>query len=143
MQQLIVTIVLLFSISVVAQTTSENKLNGQTIKVSVNNALSDKGIIHFAVHSKETFMKAEAVYRKSSKIKNGEAIVSFEDVPKGEYAVICFHDENENGQMDFELNGMPKENYGTSNNPMSFGPPQFEPSKFEVKNEDLSLEIKF
>lgn len=144
MQHSILIIALIISSVVFAQTSVEPKLTeGQTIKVSVTNALSDQGIIHFAFHTKETFLKAKALYAKSSKIENGKATVQFENIPEGEYAIVCFHDENENNQMDFELNGMPKESYGTSNNPMSFGPPQFSPSKFEVTDENLSLEIKF
>jgi uncharacterized protein (DUF2141 family) len=45
--------------------------------------------------------------------------------------------------MDFDENGMPKESYGLSNNMMTFGPPEFASSKFEVTKEDLNLEIKF
>ncbi|SDX32209.1 hypothetical protein SAMN05444411_104206 [Lutibacter oricola] len=144
MQKIILTITLFFTLLVMGQVPSNSKLvEGQTIKVTVTNALSDKGTINFGLHSNKTFMKAEAIKAKSSKVVNGISTVIFENVPAGEYAIICFHDENENGRMDFEVNGMPKENYGTSNNPMSFGPPQFEPSKFEVKNEELFLEIKF
>ncbi len=145
MQQFMLTIALMFATTILAQTTvkSNPEDKGQTIKVSVLNALSDNGTIHFAFHSKETFMKSAAVYSKSSKVEKGVVIVAFENVSEGEYAIICFHDENENGQMDFEFNGMPKESYGTSNNPLIFGPPQFESSKFKVKNENLNLEIKF
>ena len=64
-------------------------------------------------------------------------------VPKGEYAIICYHDENENRRMDFHENGIPKESYGTSNDVINFGPPQFDTSKFEVTEEDLNLGIKF
>ncbi|MDV7187398.1 DUF2141 domain-containing protein [Lutibacter sp. TH_r2] len=144
MQHSILIIALLISSVLFAQTSKETELEeGQTIEVSVTNALSDKGIIYFSLHTKETFRKAKAMYSESSKIENGKAEVTFKNVPEGEYAIICFHDENENNKMDFELNGMPKESYGTSNNPMSYGPPQFEPSKFEVTNKNLSLEIKF
>ena len=143
MQKIILTLALTFSLAVVGQSASENELKGKTIKVTVNNALSDKGIINFGLHSNETFMKAPGIDSQASKIENGVATVTFKNVPEGNYAVICFHDENENGMMDFETNGMPKESYGSSNNPFLCGPPDFELSKFEVKNEDLSLEIKF
>lgn len=132
----------MFSLTVAGQAASENNLNEQLVKVVVKNALSDEGKISFAFFNKEGFRKTP-IQAISSEIKNGYAEVTFKNIPEGEYAIICYHDENENGKMDFETNGMPKEDYGTSNNPMSFGPPQFDPSKFEVKNEALSLEIKF
>lgn len=49
---------------------------------------------------------------------------------------------SDNGKMDFSLNGRPLEDYGTSNNVMTLGPPSFEDSKFEVMDKDLTFEIK-
>ena len=143
MQQIIIIIALLFSSVILAQTQENTtKLNGNTVTVKVTNALSDEGTISFALFNKEGF-RVKPLQAKSSNIENGFATVKFMDIPKGEYAVICFHDENENKQMDFHENGMPKESYGTSNNPFLMGPPQFENSKFMVLKEDLKLEIKF
>ena len=45
--------------------------------------------------------------------------------------------------MDFENNGMPLEDYGATNNVMNYGPPRFEDAKFELKDKDLTFEIKF
>jgi uncharacterized protein (DUF2141 family) len=54
---------------------------------------------------------------------------------------MVLHDKNGNNQMDFESNGMPKEAYGMSNNPMSYGPPQFSDAAIEVK-EDQKIVIR-
>ena len=43
-------------------------------------------------------------FSKNAKIENGKSVVTFTDVPKGEYAVICFHDKNDNDKMDFDSN---------------------------------------
>lgn len=143
MQHLFLTIVLIFSVIFIsnAQETTEN-IQGNNIIVTVPNALNNKGKISFALFTQENFRK-QPLYAKSSSIENGKSIVTFEKVPNGTYAIICFHDENNNDQMDFEENGMPKESYGTSNNPMNFGPPQFDSSKFQIADKDISLEIKF
>jgi len=45
--------------------------------------------------------------------------------------------------MDFEDNGMPKESYGMSNNPIGFGPPQYATAKFNFENEAIEMNIKF
>ena len=47
------------------------------------------------------------------------------------------------GKMDFRDNGMPMEDYGVSNNVMSFAPPSYQDAKFDLGDKDLSLEIKF
>jgi len=143
MQHLLIVLTLLFSSMIMAQTKgAKNNGNNQTIKVSVVNALSDKGTVKFAFYNEEGFMQ-KPLFTESATVKNGISTVTFENISNGEYAVICFHDENSNHQMDFQENGMPKENYGTSNNALNFGPPQFDNSKFEVKNEAITLEIKF
>ena len=143
MQHLILTFALLFSALIFGQETEKMNINNsKNITASVVNVLSNEGNVHFALYNKENFRK-DALQAKSAIIENGKSTVIFEKVPEGNYAIICFHDENENGRMDFQENGMPLENYGTSNNAMSFGPPQFENSKFEVQDKDLTLEIKF
>lgn len=145
MQQLLVAMALFFTTMLFAQTNvSKEELNqGQSIKVSVVNALNNEGSIHFALYDENTFMKSKPLFAEEATINENESTVVFENIPEGEYAIICYHDENENKQMDFQENGMPKENYGTSNNAMNFGPPQFDSSKFELTNEDIILEIKF
>lgn len=142
MQQVILAIALLISSMIFAQTSTNKLEKGISVTVSVINALSDNGTVKFAFYNEENFMK-QPVYSKSASVENGKSTVVFENVPQGIYAIICFHDENENNRMDFNENGMPKENYGLSNNKMNFGPPEFESAKFEVTEEDLTLEIKF
>ena len=76
-------------------------------------------------------------------IKEGISEVKFVNILPGEYAVVCYHDKNNNGKMDFTTNGMPLEDYGASNNVMNFGPPTFENAKFNVSDKNVYLEIKF
>jgi uncharacterized protein (DUF2141 family) len=123
-----------------AQTSSDE---GVTITVSIDKVKSNKGKVLFALHTEDTFMKTQPIQAAASKIEGNKVVVTFTNVPKGTYAITCVHDENNNGRMDFEDNGMPMEDYGISNNPMSFGPPEFDPAKFDVKGEDLSLKIIF
>lgn len=113
----------------------------KTITATVVNATSDEGKVSFALYNKETFMKTP-IQANNAKIVDGKSTVVFE-VESGEYAIICFHDKNDNDKMDFQENGMPMEDYGASNNVMSFGPPQYMDSKFAVQGDNLSLEIKF
>lgn len=121
MQQVILTLALLFSSIIVAQTeVKPNFEEGKSITVSVVNALSDNGNIKFGLYSKESFRK-ESLISKSSIIENGIGKVVFENIPAGNYAIVCYHDENSNNRIDFHENGMPKENFGSSNNPMNYG----------------------
>ena len=122
---------------------SFSQTDGITITVSVDNLTSDKGIVAFALHTKETFMRGEGVMNTGSTIEEGKVVVTFKNVQPGEYAIIGLHDVNENGRMDYRENGMPLEGFGTSNNVMAFGPPQYDDAKFKVENKDLEFNIRF
>ena len=142
MQHLIITLALLFTTVLFGQSKSPDGLIKSDIKVTVTNVTSNNGEVRFALYDRENFLKIP-LKALSSKINDGKSTVIFEDIPIGEYAIACFHDENGNEQMDFYENGMPKEHYGSSNNPMNLGPPEYELSRFDLYKNDLSLEIKF
>ena len=138
MKNLILTIV--FTLSAFLGYSQEN---GITITVTVDNLTSDKGITAFALHTKDTFMKSDGILNVASTIKDGKVKITFDNVQTGEYAILGLHDVNENGRMDFSENGMPIEGFGTSNNVMAFGPPQYEDSKFKFEDKDVELSIRF
>ncbi|WP_025740115.1 DUF2141 domain-containing protein [Aquimarina pacifica] len=121
-----------------AQETQDNI----TITVTVPNVTSSEGAVLFALYNEETFLKRTPLQEKKSTITDGVATITFTKVSKGTLAITCFHDVNGNEQMDFEPNGMPKENYGVSNNNMTYGPPVWSDAKFEVNSEDIDVEIR-
>ncbi len=121
---------------------AQEKTEGITITVTVPNVTSSEGEVIFGLYNEDTFMKAVPLQGEKSYIENGIAKITFKNVPKGVFAISCFHDKNGNYRMDFEENGMPKESYGVSNNTMSYGPPMWSDAKFEVGTEDLNFEIR-
>tara|TARA_B110000503_G_C7123192_1_gene403410 strand:+ start:647 stop:1063 length:417 start_codon:yes stop_codon:yes gene_type:complete len=132
---ILIGIVLFISNSIIAQSTT-------TITATVVNVTSDSGKVGFALYDKTNF-RMKPIQGKQSKIVAGKSVVVFENVVAGEYAIICYHDKNENDKMYFQSNGMPSEDYGASNNNMSFGPPEYDAAKFTVTDKKVSLEIKF
>lgn len=131
-----------FALNVNAQTETKTTSNGQNITVTINNIKNNKGSVLLGLHTEDTFMKGAGVKNLTSKIENGQVTVTFTNVEAGTYAIMVMHDENDNKRMDFE-NGMPIESYGMSNNPMSYGPPQYSDAKFEVTDKDLEFNIIF
>src|SRR3546814_5617415 len=70
----------------------------------------------------------------------------FKDLPPGRYAVLAYHDENGNGELDRRFGMIPTEGYGLSNNPKVMGPPSFEDSAFEVPAGEptrVTLEMRY
>lgn len=122
-----------------------NIINAQdslSITATVVNVTSNEGKVGFALYNKDNFMK-KPIFASNVDIIDGKSTVTFKDVTPGDYAVVCYHDKNSNDKMDFATNGMPLEDYGSSNNVMNFGPPTFENAKFTVSDKNVSLEIKF
>lgn len=65
------------------------------------------------------------------------------DISPGTYAVKVFHDVNDNGVLDANWIGIPKEPYGFSNDAMgTFGPPSFEQASFKVGAGTNALRIR-
>ena len=116
-------------------------VNGQDITVTVPTN-STKGKIILGLHTETTFMKSEPIQGQVGEIKDGKAVVTFKNVPAGAYAITIFHDKNDNKIMDFAANGMPLEDYGASNNAMSYGPPSWSTAKFDVTEKAISMEIR-
>jgi uncharacterized protein (DUF2141 family) len=116
---------------------------GVTITVQVHNISSNKGKVLFGLYNSEANFDQKISFASAIGTINAfKTEVSFEQIPTGTYAIICFHDENENNQMDFD-NFMPLEDFGASNNPRTFGPPQFQASKFEIGTSPRTIEIMF
>lgn len=135
----------LVSVVLAASLFISDKINAQdnvNIKVTVVNVTSDDGKIGFALYNKDNFMKTP-VQGTNGKIIDGKSTVTFKDVTPGTYAIVCYHDKNNNDKMDFSAQRMPLEDYGASNNHMAFAPPSFENAKFVVSDKDVSLDIKF
>ncbi len=74
---------------------------------------------------------------------DGKAVVVFEDLPAGTFAISTYQDRNENGKIDTFL-GVPREPYAFSNGARNmFGPAGFDEAAFEFGEEDLDLAILF
>ncbi|SDS61856.1 Uncharacterized conserved protein, DUF2141 family [Formosa sp. Hel1_31_208] len=114
---------------------------GHSITVTVENFLTNDGKAVISLHTSETFMRGPGLQNLDANIVDGKATFTFKNVQSGEYALLVLHDKNGNNQMDFEDNGMPKEAYGTSNSPRSFGPPNYDEAKFKLEK-DVELSIR-
>jgi uncharacterized protein (DUF2141 family) len=60
-------------------------------------------------------------------------VVIVHDVPPGIYAVVAWHDRNDNGKVDQNWLGIPQEGVGFSNDPaLGLRGPRFSDSAIEV-----------
>jgi uncharacterized protein (DUF2141 family) len=133
MKNLLITSIMLMALNA----HSQNK-----VEVVVKNVKGATGNVRVGVFKDDkTFLK-DAWMGKIVKAEKGEVKVLFENVPVGTYAISIIHDENENGELDSNFFGMPKEGFGFSNDAMgTFGPPDFTKASFKVTGEALNMVI--
>ena len=105
---------------------------------------SDKGKLFVALYnSEEDFLKNQ-MEGSIVDISNGKASASFDNLKSGIYAISSFHDKNNNGKMDTNFLGIPKEPVACSNNAKGkFGPPKFKDAKFMISTDHTQIKIKF
>lgn len=116
---------------------------GTTIEVEIENISNEDGQLLIGLYDAEGNWLKKRKMSALGQIANGKSEVTFENVPTGTYAISLFHDENNNGKLDTNFLGIPKEDTGSSNNaPANFGPPEWEDAKFEVKGEKIKQSIK-
>ena len=124
-------------------TFSQSKIaKGSEIKITVNHFSNNKGIAIFSLFQKDHFLE-KPLQHIETEIIDGKATVIFKNIKNGEYAVICHHDANDNGILDFNDMRMPLEDVGATNTYIQFGPPKFNKAKFIVEDKNVNLEIKF
>lgn len=101
-----------------------------------------KGEIRIAMFdSKEKYTK-DPLYAIVLPVDSTTIVWTQEMLPYGEYAIAVYHDKNENGKIDTNFLGIPKEDYGFSNNARGrFGPASWEDSKFKIEDNFFTTSI--
>jgi uncharacterized protein (DUF2141 family) len=105
------------------------------LTIEINLPSDRQGTVLAAVFDKaEGFPRGTALRTAMAQSVNGKAALRFTDLPKGEYAVTAFLDENSNGKLDTNLFGIPTELYGFSRNARGqTGPTTFAEAAFRVE----------
>lgn len=115
------------------------------IRLRIENLRNQEGMIGIALFTTDKGFpsKPEKAYASTGlELKEGSTCLMLENIPYGNYALSILHDENSNQKMDKTFIGIPKEGFGTSNNPkISYGPPDFEESEFILDREEIALVI--
>jgi uncharacterized protein (DUF2141 family) len=113
------------------------------LEINLKDLPSNKGKIAIVIFNSELGFPDQT---KSAKFKGFIPIKAFPytvKLPKGEYAISLFHDENNNSIIDTNFIGIPKEAFGFSNDALGLmGPPSFKNAKFNALNNKNKINIK-
>lgn len=115
-----------------------------TLVVTLTGVQHAKGQMRVGLYTDpKTFRKEDkAVAIQTAAPVVGETVVRFEKLAPGRYAIMAYHDEDGNGELNRRLGMFPTEGYGLSNNPTVMGPPKFEDSAFDVPAPEGRLHIE-
>jgi len=113
--------------------------SADTLTVTVNN-IKKAGEIHVAVYDNAEAFEADqgekggaapGITEGTIEMVEPGSVTYVYELPPGTYAIGIFHDVNLNNKMDNNFFGVPKEQFGFSNNPRALlGPPNFEDAAF-------------
>lgn len=105
----------------------------ETLRVRIHSLKSNKGKVYLQVQTPDKKTITQAIVPI-----NASPVIWQANLPKGRYAVRIFHDENNNGKLDTNFLGIPKESWGTSNNVKAImAPPDFKKMLFDFPTTDL------
>lgn len=118
--------------------------NNPKLTIKISNIEKMQGEIKVGVFNTGTnFLKQGAAIKNYSiKVDKNTALLTITDLPKGEYAITMYHDENSDNECNRNFIGIPKEPYGFSNNiKPRMSAPKYEDCKFAL-TENITLHIK-
>jgi uncharacterized protein (DUF2141 family) len=119
------------------------------LMVELTGLRSNLGVVNIGVFaSAEGFPNdvSKAVRSGCFPITERPLILTFEDLPFGQYAATIHHDENMDGELNTNLLGIPTEGIGFSGNPKIWrGVPPFAKTQFEFSAEVdfVAIRVKY
>jgi uncharacterized protein (DUF2141 family) len=105
---------------------------------------TSEGFVAAIKHSTEAGLLNDKGRRVGMALRAAAGVQSvvFADLPPRRYAIIVFHDENDNGRLDENAWGVPTEGYGFSNNAQGFlGAPSFAAAEITLGEKNQSIAI--
>jgi uncharacterized protein (DUF2141 family) len=118
------------------------------LTVEVSGFRSDEGQLLLRLYGSEAGFPTDgskALRQTAQPIKNGRAVIIFEGLSSGSYAIGCVHDQNGNGKLDTNLIGIPREGVCASNDAQGRrGPPKWSDARFALQADTtLSIHVHY
>ena len=114
-----------------------------TLHVMVEKIRNDSQPVRVLLfNSPDSFPDEEQSFKvQATRATQGTAVVEFTDLDPGAYAIMAYHDENEDNRLNRVLGMWPSEGYGLSLNPLVMGPPTFQETSFQLPAQGLSVTL--
>ncbi len=119
---------------------------GSSLTVHLKGLKNTQGNVRVGLYGDpDTFRKeTQALAIREIPASSENIDIRFADLPPGRYAIMAYHDEDANGQLNRRFGMFPTEGYGLSNNPQVSGPPRFADSAFSVAGAtEIAIDIHY
>ena len=113
---------------------------GATVEVQFDEPPTASTVVCLLYNSANTFGDLRESYRQESFSITEENQYRLTDVPAGTYALVVFLDDNNNGFLDKNFIGIPREPIAFSNRYRPKGPPSYQRAQFTLRAEDTRIE---
>lgn len=124
------------------QSFGQSETEDYILQVNVDHVKHDRGKLFIAIYNNDEDWLKQEVTGAIVSIKDGYSEAILRGLPAGKYAVSLFHDENDNGKMDTNWIGIPKEPYACSRGARGrFGPPKWTDAVFEIAEDQQVIKI--
>ncbi len=118
---------------------------GNVLRAHIIGLRSSNGKVHCTLFNSDAVPDddSKAVKDLIVPIKDHSAECDFDGLAPGEYAIVTFHDENDNGEFDKNFLGIPKEGFAFSDNVRpKLSKPSFDQCKFDYKGGEQTVTIE-
>ena len=113
-----------------------------TVNIEIRNIKESSGKTYVAIFNSESSYKEQKAF-KSYIVESNNSVVKIEDkLQEGYYLVSVFQDLNNNGELDMNFLGIPKEPIGLSNYKGNGIPGGFDKLKIKLSEDNQNVIIK-
>ena len=130
---------------------SSSYLLSQNLTIEFENIRNNKGVVFVTLfETKETWLDEDLEYYQfifsKENVRNNKLTVSIDSINSGYYGIAILDDEDEDGEMQNNFIGFPREGFGFSRNVrVRLFKPKFEECVLEIKNDttiNISIQYK-
>ena len=109
------------------------------IQLSIHHIEGSRGQLVLGLFENAADFQAKTNPYQAAKVKITDSTVSFTfpAIPKGDYAIAVFHDENEDGKVNTKSMKIPTEGVGISGKMQKMRAPKFEDAVFSLEGDTL------
>jgi uncharacterized protein (DUF2141 family) len=112
------------------------------LTIIVHGVKDDRGVVRVDVCDKANFQTDKCPYKAHTPSVPGDTVIEFRDLPPGIYAVQAFQDANNDGEMQQNFLGVPREGVGFGNGAkIGLSAPSFEASSTDVTGPSARTEV--